>query len=271
MTTPAISVKNLSCEISGVRILDGVSFTVEPGEIRAVIGPNGAGKSTCARCLSGLEKNWTGTIELSGTGIHSFSRRELAARICYLPQVRGIPPAFTAREFVGMGRYAHSGPKNGLWGSGPAAKDARIVDASLEAAGVSHLADRLLPTLSGGEMQMVHIAAALAQEAGIFVLDEPATFLDPKRHELLLSVIARLNARHGIAMLVITHDVNVALHASRRVLALKAGRTAYDGPSSGLMNILGKIFEMNFGVATAKNGEIFAYPVSLAEQEGLPK
>lgn len=238
-------VDNLSCGIAGKSILSGVRFSMEQGEVRAVIGPNGAGKSTLARCVSGVAKKSGGTVSLFGRDQDSLSRREMAAMVCHMPQIQGSLPAFTVRDFVGMGRYAHSGFWQGL-----GVRDREMADAAMELAGVSRFADRLLPTLSGGERQMVAIAAGLAQEAKLLVLDEPATFLDPLHQDMLLDLIRKLNRERGVSLLIVTHDINMAMLFTHRTLALREGKVVYDGPSAGLSggNALETIYGMEFAL-----------------------
>lgn len=236
-------VDGLSYAVSGKTILSGVDFAMERGEVRAVVGPNGAGKSTLVRCISGMARKTGGAVSLFGRDQATLSRREMAGRVCYMPQIQGDPPAFTVRDFVVMGRYAHSG----FW-RGPGLRDGDRADAAMELAGVARFADRPLPTLSGGERQMVAIAAGLAQEAKLLVLDEPATFLDPFHRDMLLDVIRKVNREQGVSLLIVTHDVNMAMRFTHRTLALREGRVAYDGQSAGLgrEGVLREIYGIEF-------------------------
>lgn len=261
MTAPLLEIAGLSVSIGGRIILDQVGFSVMEGELLAVIGPNGAGKSTCVRCLAGATGGWTGRIALGGVELRRLSRRELALRACYLPQTRGEPPAFSVREYVRMGRYAH----RGVWG-GMRAGDARAVDAALADAGIPHLGDRLLPTLSGGERQMAAIAAGLAQESRLLVLDEPATFLDPLRQDKLLDLLEKVNRERGVSVLMVTHDINAAMLRTHRAVALREGRLVYDGPSSGLAraSALRDVYGMEFVYAALPGGGTAAVSAAMA-------
>ncbi|MDR1521206.1 MAG: ABC transporter ATP-binding protein [Planctomycetota bacterium] len=219
---------DLSFSAGGKSIISGVSFAMRPGEFRAVIGRNGAGKSTLARRLAGLAPGG-GEVRIRGRAADSLSRRELAREICYLPQIQERTPAFSVRDYVMLGRYPHTG----FW-RGPGRGDRDIVQAALEMTGLAGLADRPLPTLSGGERQLAAIAGGLAQEAVLLILDEPAAFLDPFNQSLLLACLGRLNRVKGVSLLVITHDVNLALLFAQRALALKSGRVVFDGPPGDL-------------------------------------
>lgn len=243
---PFLDVREVGYSVSGGDIIAGVSFDMRPGELRAVIGPNGAGKSTLARCLAGVLKATAGEVLISGTPAAAMSRRRLAANVCYMPQFHGDLPAFSVREYVLMARYAHAGFWRGLGG-----EDNAIADAALAMTGTGALSERPLPTLSGGERQLVSLAAGVAQEARLLILDEPATFLDPGHQDLLLDIIGRLNREQGISFLVVTHDVNMAMLFTHRTLALKLGRVAFDGPSAKLADdgVLRDIFDMEFEFA----------------------
>lgn len=260
-----LEVSKLSCHIGDKVILDAVSFSMKPGEMRAIIGSNGSGKSTCVRCLCKIIDNWKGSVKLAGRSISRIDRRELAGLVCYLPQSRGIPPAFTVWDFVSMGRYVHTGLLAGL-----KPEDVEHIHDALAVTGMEHLRHRMLPTLSGGELQMAAIAAGLAQGAQLLVLDEPATFLDPVRQEMLLQLLQRLNHERGVGVLMITHDVNAAICFTEYTLALRDGRVVYDGLSCDLASqeTLRKIYEMSFRIADLPGKVQLAIPESLATPHG---
>ncbi len=261
MTAPLLDVSGLSIALGGKPILQGVGFSIQPGEIRAIIGPNGAGKSTCVRCIAGVLAGWTGGITLDSRAHADLSRRELARLVCYLPQIGGALPAFSVWDYVSMGRYAHIG----LW-DGLGAHDAEAIDRALADVGIGHLRDRRLTTLSGGERQMAAIAAGLAQEARLLILDEPATFLDPLRQDLLLELVGRINRERGISVLMVTHDVNAAMFHTHRTLALRDGRVVFDGSSADLRQneTLRAIYDMDFAFAPVPGGHSLAVSQRMA-------
>ena len=240
---PLLEVTDLRCSLSGTEILKGVSFAMRPGEARALIGPNGAGKSTLARCIAGLATASGGGVRLEGRDLSALSRRELAKIACYLPQASGGLPGFHVLDFVLMGRYAHRGFREAA-----ARDDREAAERAMALAGIAHLAERSVATLSGGEMRLVSIAACLAQEAKLLILDEPASFLDPSRRESLLALLMRLNREEGLSILLVTHDVNVAMLFAHGILAIREGKTLYDGPPDGLRDgaVLQKIFSIPF-------------------------
>ncbi|MCD8350717.1 MAG: ABC transporter ATP-binding protein [Planctomycetaceae bacterium] len=261
MTAPLLEISGLSIALGGKPILNYVDFTMQPGEIRAIIGPNGAGKSTCVRCLAGVVAGWTGGIKLDGRAHADLSRRELARLVCYLPQIGGTLPAFSVWDYVSMGRYVHLG----LW-DGLGARDAEAIDRALHDVGIGNLRDRRLTTLSGGERQMAAIAAGLAQEARLLVLDEPATFLDPLRQDMLLQLVGKINQERGVSVLMVTHDVNAAMLHTHRTLALHDGRVVYDGPSAELRGeeTLRRIYDMDFAFAPVPGGHTLAVSKRMA-------
>lgn len=257
---PLLLAENVSFAARGGEILSGVSFAMRRGEIRAVIGPNGAGKSTLLRCLAGVAARSGGAVRIDGQNLDTLPRRELARKICYLPQFTGRLPAFRVRDYVLMGRYAHSG----FWrGMNPG--DGERADQALRLAGIEELAERLLPTLSGGERQLAAIAAALAQEAELLILDEPAAFLDPGRQARLLELIRRLNREQGLSLLIVTHDVNAAMLTTTQTLALRNGRVVFDGPSRELAAAeqLERIYGTAFSLLETGGAGRLAFPAGL--------
>ena len=238
-----VQARDLSVRIGQTRILDRVTFSVGEGEYLAVIGPNGAGKTTLVRSLIGLWPHQGGTVTIRGKPLSRYRQKELAAVVGYVPQADGGPLPFTVREFVLMGRYPHLSPFTAL-----SASDRDAADRALEQTALSPLAGRRMDTLSGGERQKVFIAAALAQEARVLLLDEPTTFLDPLHQDEVLGILTRLNSEAGVTIVSVTHDINSAAMISDRVMALKDGRVAFIGPPADLMvpstlkGIFGKTF-----------------------------
>jgi iron complex transport system ATP-binding protein len=204
--------------------LTDVDLDVRAGAFQAVLGPNGSGKSTLMRALLGAIPLDRGEILLDGRAPEAWSRRELARHIGAVPQSESIPFPVSARELVAMGRYPHLGP---LQTEGPADREA--VDRALAECEVEHLADRNVQTLSGGEVQRVRIARALAQEPRALVLDEPTASLDI-RHEMAILELLRSSAGQGRTVLLVTHHLDLAARYADRVLLLDCGHVAAEGP-----------------------------------------
>lgn len=255
--------ENVSLAIGGKTILDAVSLAVAPGEIRAVVGPSGAGKSTLARCLAAVARGWTGSIEIGGRPVRSLSRKQLARSVCYLPQSWTDVPEFTVGEYVGMARYAYGG----FWRA-RGVGDGAIIDEALNAVGLSAFAVRPLSTLSGGQRQLAALAAALAQESDLMILDEPVSSFDPKLQEEFNQLMLRLNRAKNVSFVIITHDVNTALKFTDKTLALRDGGVVFDGPSAALADgkLLRDIYAMEFALVDAGAGERIVVPASWLER-----
>ncbi len=248
----AIGVRDLVCEADGARILDGVSFSVESGEFVSIIGPNGAGKTTLLKTLIRIHRAASGRIEVLGRDIDTYSQRELAANISYVPQGTAVDFSHRVFDFVLMGRYPYLSPFSSV-----SAEDRAKAREALERTGALRFEDRSMGTLSGGERQKVLIAAALAQEARILLLDEPATFLDYRHQVEVLELIHHLHTDSGLTVLTVTHDVNAALRLGGRAIALKAGSVAFDGEVETLLagGALERIFDTPFAVTSTSDGQ----------------
>lgn len=206
-----------------------VSVSVAPGSLLAVVGPNGAGKTTLLRVLSGSLSPQEGRVFLDDRPLADFGDRERARAIAVAPQSESSPFPVTVREMVEMGRYPHLGPweRSGI-------RDRAVVERAMAVCGVGAFADRQLAELSGGEQQRVRIARALAQDAPVLLLDEPTAGLDLRYCMETFGLLARLRD-DGLAVLVVTHDLNLAARYADRLLLLDRGRaTARGGPGDVL-------------------------------------
>ncbi len=213
-----LEVKDLAFGFPGRTIGRDIGFTLGAGEVMCVLGPNGGGKTTLFRTLLGLLAPHAGTIRLGEDALDSLPRAEIARRVGYVPQGHAAYFAFTVREFVLMGRTAHMGAL-----ASPARNDIRVAERALESLELSHLADRPVTQISGGERQLALVARALAQEPKLLVMDEPTASLDFGNQVRVLQRIAAL-AASGISILFATHAPDHAFLAARRVLLLAEGR-----------------------------------------------
>lgn len=203
--------------------LDGVDMEVPEGILYAVLGPNGSGKSTLVRALMGVLTPRRGLALVGGVPATEWSRRELARQVGAVPQTESMAFPLTVRELVAMGRYPHLGP---LRAEGP--QDREAIARALERCDAAELASRPVTALSGGELQRVRIARALAQEPRALVLDEPTASLDI-RHEMAIFGLLRESGRQGMTVLLVTHNLNQAARFADRILLLDRGRVAAEG------------------------------------------
>ena len=205
--------------------LEEVSLEVPEGTLYGVLGPNGSGKSTLMRALLGRVRAERGAAMVDGRPVEDWPRRELAKHVGAVPQSEPLAFPMTARELVAMGRYPHLGP---LRSEGP--RDREAIRHALDRCDGVHLAGRPVDTLSGGELQRIRIARALAQEPRALALDEPTASLDI-RHEMTILRLLRDSAGRGITVLLITHNLNLAArYADRLLLLSQNGRRAAEGP-----------------------------------------
>ncbi len=238
-----ITVKNLTLHRDTKTLLDDVTFEVAAGDYLAVIGPNGAGKSTLLKCLDKIVTQWVGEIEFEGTPLRRIPQKTLARRIAYVQQSSQPIFSFTVRQLVEMGRYPHLTPLSPI---GKA--DQEIVADALRLVDIESLANRFVDTLSGGEMQKVHIATALAQQADVLLLDEPTTYLDYRHQSEIGGILRALNQQHGKTIIEVTHDVNRAVLDATHVIALSGGKIVFDGNPRFLMDPahLRNIYQVDF-------------------------
>ncbi len=229
MNSCAIQIENLELALNGAPILRGVSFNIGQGEYVSIIGPNGAGKTTLLRCLLGVYP-YKGSAQIGGIECYQYDSRALARQISYVPQTHDLEFPLSVYDFVMMGRYPY------LSALSPAQKqDNEAVERAMEMTGTAQFKNRTLRTMSGGERQKVYIAAALAQETPIMLLDEPATFLDWRHQSEVMSLLKKINTECGTTILAVNHDLNSAAHWSDRIVALKDGRTFSAGSPQKLI------------------------------------
>jgi len=209
--------------------VDGVSFHAPVGKLTALAGPNGSGKSSIVRALLRRADIVSGAVTIDGSDVTTFSYAELARKVAVVPQREEAAFPTRVREYVALGRYPHLG----LWRA-PDQDDDRAVDQALAQAGVDDLAERDTDALSGGEWQRVRIARALAQETPALVLDEPTTFLDVA-HEMAIFELLSSLARSGLAVLLVSHQLNLVARFADTIVVLDDGRVALSGRPDEVM------------------------------------
>ncbi len=230
----------------GRSILGPIDLEVGRGECLVVVGPNGAGKTTLLRLVSGLLEPAPGAIFWQHTRLAALGRRQLARRIAYVPQLRPSRIPLSVAQLVLLGRYPHMA----RFQLAPGRSDFAAVGRALRRVGLEALRDRPVDQLSGGERQSVFIAAALAQEAELLVLDEPTTHLDPSHQREIARLIRSFNRDLGRTVLAATHDLNFASLIADRVVALRAGEIlACEPPASAMRpELLERLFDAPFEI-----------------------
>ena len=206
----------------GHTALQNVSFTARQGELLSVLGPNGAGKSTLFRCILGGLPDYGGTILLDGRDARTLEQRALAAHIAYIPQIHRPTFGYSVLDTALMGLTRQLSPFRS-----PSAAQEEQAMAALERMGVAQLARRSFSELSGGELQKVAIARALAQEPRLLVLDDPTGNLDVSNEHLLMREAKKAAQERHIAVLSSLHDLNQALAFGDRFFFLKDGVIRY--------------------------------------------
>ena len=219
----SIEVKDLSFSYSERPVLHNINFSVGRGEFLSILGPNGVGKSTLFRCVLGLLSGYTGQVLVDGTDSRTFSTREAAKHIAYIPQSSRSIFNYSVFDIVLMGRTSGLATFRS-----PGKADRELCHWAMEKVGITRLADRCFHRLSGGEQQLVLIARALVQKAPILMLDEPTANLD-FGNQLLVLEQARSLAREGYSVIQTTHHPEQSYMFSDRILAIQNGRVLVEG------------------------------------------
>jgi iron complex transport system ATP-binding protein len=214
---------------SRLRALDDVSIAAPAGTLTAVVGPNGSGKSTLVRALVGQVPLEQGTITVDDEPVSDARRNALARQVAVVTQRE--EPAFplAVRDYVALGRYPHLG----LW-RGPTSADTAAIAGAVARTEIEPYLDRTIAELSGGEWQRVRLARALAQGGRSLVLDEPTTFLDIGHEMAVFELLGRL-AADGMAVLLVSHQLNLVARFAHRMVLLHRGRVAGEGAPADVM------------------------------------
>ncbi|GGG11635.1 heme ABC transporter ATP-binding protein [Paenibacillus abyssi] len=216
-----IHVKQLVKKAGEQRILDGVSFSLEEGQMVGIIGPNGAGKSTLLSILSGVEPFQAGEVRLRDKKVDEYNRKSLARWLAVLRQ-EGLPStSFSVREVVAMARFPYQN-----WLGDEEANSEAIIDHALEMMGLSSFAERRMDQLSGGERQRVALAKVMAQQPQLIFLDEPTTYLDIGFQVQLLDSVREWQQSNGLTVVAVLHDLNLAAQYCDRLVVLHEGKVA---------------------------------------------
>lgn len=211
-----IKIEHLTFGYYDSEIFRDLSLEVNEGEIFTILGPNGSGKTTLLKCIERILEPKGGAVFISGRDIRQYSFRDLARQVASVPQIHRLSFPYTVFELVLMGRNPHLGTF-----STPSKFDMELAEKALREVGIYHLKDSPYTDISGGELRLMLLARALAQDASILVLDEPTAFLDFKNALMILSKVVQLRKTRSLTVVMSLHDPNLAMKYSDRVLIMK--------------------------------------------------
>jgi iron complex transport system ATP-binding protein len=251
--TPLLATRGLAVTIAGIRVCSNLDLAVGPGECWAILGRNGAGKTTLLHTLAGLRAPAEGAIELFGQPLAAIARRDIARLRGLLPQDDSDAFPATVLETVLIGRHPHL--SRWQW---EGTEDVRIAREALAAADMAGTEARDVRTLSGGERRRVALAALLAQQPQLFLLDEPSSHLDLSHQLALLDRLAGAVRPGGKALVMVVHDVNLAARYCDHALLLTGG-DALAGPARELLTAerLSAVFGVALKALAGPRGSVF--------------
>lgn len=236
-----LTVDNLWVSTGQTRLLEQINLTMEPGELVAILGSNGAGKSTLLKCIAGLRDYDEGVISYQGNRLGSLDISERARCLSYLPQERPASWPLLVRDVVALGRFSYGVKLGSL-----SANEQELVSKAMADCNLSHLAERTIDSLSGGEQARVHCARTFVTEAPILLADEPTTSLDPK-HQIEIMTLLQHYVSNTRSALVVLHDPALAARFADRLIWLKQGRIVSQGtPAETLTrDTLEQVYDIN--------------------------
>ncbi|MBD3334068.1 MAG: ATP-binding cassette domain-containing protein [Candidatus Eisenbacteria bacterium] len=251
----------LLLEVHGLRSGYPEGFTLEleglevrRGEIVGLLGPNGSGKSTLLKLVAGLLPVRSGKVRFAGRPAAQLDARDRARRLAYVPQTSQTPFRASVIDVLTLGRYPHVGSLGRVRQS-----DRERIEAAMAACRLEDLAERDIQTLSGGERQRVMLARALAQDAPLLLLDEPVSNLDIRYQQESYELLRRLAQRTGLGILLADHHINLQAAYCDRLMVLRDGRAAAQGPPGELIRpgLIRDVFGLEMRVERTRAGHPF--------------
>jgi len=245
-----LSIKHLSIFFESTRILQGITFQAQPGQILGIIGPNGAGKTTLLRAISGLIPINKGEISYDHRSLLNMPSETRAQLIASVPQATALPPAFRAWDVVMLGRTPYLN-----WFGQTSTHDEQIVRLAMQQTQTENLAERKIDELSAGEQQRILLARALAQSTPVLLMDEPTSHLDLRYQIELLNLTRGLVQTDKKTALVVLHDLNLASRYADKVLLLNMGKmSAFGSPQEVLQSsILSEAYQIPIEINRKNN------------------
>ncbi len=222
--------------------LKDISLEINSGEFVVILGPNGSGKSTLLKLISGVISPGKGAVSLAGRTVKKMTPKEIARLIAFVPQDTFTIFPFSVYEIVMMGRT----PYLNLFGM-ENETDHQIVADALEMVGITHLKNKGINEVSGGEAQRAFLARALVQQPKIILLDEPNAHLDIKHQIAFFDLLKKLNREEGLTVIAISHDLNLSAYYAERAILMQNGEVFMDDSKDRVLteNNIKKIFDVN--------------------------
>lgn len=238
-----IDLKAVSKNYGTKKVISEVCLPVSEKKLTAFIGPNGAGKSTILSMISRLTAIDTGQIYLDHNEVKAWRSNELSKKLSILKQSNGVNLRITVRELVSFGRFPYS--KGRL-----TTEDQQRIDYALEKLGLVEMAEEMIDTLSGGQLQRAYIAMILAQDTEYILLDEPLNNLDMNHSVQLMKTLRRLVEEEHKTILLVIHDINFAATYADEIVAMKNGEIFAHGTMAEIIqpNILNALYEMDIKI-----------------------
>ncbi len=262
-----LTVNNITTSYGKKTVLRDLSVTFSQGRITALVGPNGCGKSTLLKSIMGFVPLSSGEILLQGKPIARIRRRVLARQMSYLPQECHCPDYMTLGELIELAGYG----RTSLF-AGPSARDRELFRQVLEIVGLADKASVQVNALSGGMRQRAWVAMVLAQDTDIILMDEPVNHLDIKYQYAVLKLIRALSRQHGKTIIVVLHDLNLAMTFADHVAMLNDGQLIATGGVSEIITT--DNIQQVFGIPTAifsHNGSLICQPYPGINHEAIPQ
>ncbi|MCF8115116.1 MAG: ABC transporter ATP-binding protein [Desulfarculaceae bacterium] len=243
-----LAADGLSFAYQGEPVVAQIGLSLPRGEMLGIIGPNGSGKSTLLGLLCGMLSPQSGSVELMERPLADYSRAQVARRLGLVPQNAELASGFTVRETVLAGRFALMGGR--MFEN---AQDRQAAAEALELTGLTELQERRAGELSGGERQRLALARALASEPQVVLLDEPTSPLDLKHQRMIMELLERACAQRGLAVGLVSHDLNLAGMYCHHLLLLSNGRALASGPPDQVLTP--ELLSRAYGVEVAVDQE----------------
>ena len=251
-----LEVRDLSFSYGDHRVLDSLDLKISDGDMVALLGKNGAGKTTLLRLIPSFLKCIQGTISIDSVPVKDLKLKDRAGYMAYIPQITRSAFPYSVRTSILMG----ASNRLSMFQS-PGRKEEQRVEQIIDLLNLHQIADRNMDTISGGERQLVLIARALMQDARLLILDEPTSFLDYSNQLMVLERIGDL-VKKGYSCIYSTHNPDLALGHSNRIVIMSEGHISFDGSAVELIgtDILSKVYGRSIEVVRTERGGIVCIP-----------